>query len=391
MLRPAHTPSTFAALAPLLLLALVHVILDAFALFLQPLWPDLQEKLSLSDGTTQTTFFLWNVATSIPQVAFGMWGDRFHARWLLWAGPAMAMACVSSVGLVDSYWALNALLTIGGLGVAAFHPEAAALAGNLFPENRGRALAIFSVGGYIGQAIGPYYSGRINEAFSMSALAWSIPVGLLSLLIYVPILRHSPIAQTTPTTERVSLGKLTSGRKLGVLLLVVIGILRVMPVLGVPLSLAYGIKSTGGGTDEIGLVQTWYFVGIGLGGLWSATRLRRQHERLVLSLLPLFSVPPLFMCPQLHDASLLACVAIAGMFLGAALPVLVSYGQQLLPEGQRFASSLTMGVTWGLASAVVAVTMAVANHAGVPEQAIYLFAAGAVVSSGLCVWLPRLH
>ena len=35
-------------------------------------------------------------------------------------------------------------------------------------------------------------------------------------------------------------------------------------------------------------------------------------------------------------------------------PVYISYGQQLLPSGERVASSITMGVCWGVAGGLVA-------------------------------------
>ena len=36
------------------------------------------------------------------------------------------------------------------------------------------------------------------------------------------------------------------------------------------------------------------------------------------------------------------------------MPVYISYGQQLLPHGQRVASSITMGVSWGMSGSLVA-------------------------------------
>ena len=107
-------PAIRSPLLLLLLLALVHGVVDAFALFVQPLWPDLQHRLSLGDGAIQGTFFAWNLATSIPQLLFGYWGDRYRAHWLVWGGPAVAIACISSVGLVDSFLALSMLLVVAG-------------------------------------------------------------------------------------------------------------------------------------------------------------------------------------------------------------------------------------------------------------------------------------
>jgi FSR family fosmidomycin resistance protein-like MFS transporter len=108
----------------------------------------------------------------------------------------------------------------------------------------------------------------------------------------------------------------------------------------------------------------------------------------VLWSLPLFAAPLLFACPLVPSELLFVLVGGAGFLLGMTLPILVSYGQRLMPEGQRVASSITMGVTWGLAGALVAVTMAGCNHALRPDLAFVVFAAGALLSSVLCAWLP---
>jgi MFS transporter, FSR family, fosmidomycin resistance protein len=60
-----------------------------------------------------------------------------------------------------------------------------------------------------------------------------------------------------------------------------------------------------------------------------------------------------------------------------------------MPEGQRVASSITMGVTWGIGGAVVAVTTTVANRWQRPDLAFSLYAAACLGSSALCAWLPE--
>ncbi|HET6882495.1 MAG TPA: MFS transporter [Pirellulales bacterium] len=133
----------------LLFTALAHIVVDTVALAVQPLWPDLRYRLALSDSEFQTAYLLWNVANSLLQLPIAYWADRHHARWLIWAGPVVGAACVGCVGFADSFVALCLLLTLGGAGIAAFHPEAAALAASSMPENRSRALSVFSIGGYL--------------------------------------------------------------------------------------------------------------------------------------------------------------------------------------------------------------------------------------------------
>ena len=182
----------------LVLLVLMHGLVDAFATSIQPLWPDLQRSLALRGGMIDWAYVAWNLATSVSQLFFGYWGDRGRGRWLFWAGPALAVLCMSSIGLVDSFAMLCVLLILGGLGVAAFHPEAAAIAGACVPGHRSRAMSLFAVGGYLGQAAGPLYSGIVTTRFGARALTWGLAWGLGALFLLALGLRRAPIVAAAP-------------------------------------------------------------------------------------------------------------------------------------------------------------------------------------------------
>ncbi len=179
------------AVAALLTLALLHALVDTFALFVQPLWPDLQRSFGRNIDDVQWAYVSWSLATSFSQLAFGYLGDRYSSKWLLWLGPALGILCVSSIGLIDHFVVLNGVLFLGGLGIAAFHPEAAAAAGACLPENRSRAMSLFAVGGYLGQAAGPLYSGIVTTTFGLRGLAWSLVWGSAALALLMLGLRRA--------------------------------------------------------------------------------------------------------------------------------------------------------------------------------------------------------
>jgi hypothetical protein len=172
--QSAMKPSS---LLPLLFfLAATHLVVDLVAGTLNPLWPRFDEHYHLAPWQTVLVSSLASIA-SVSQFVFGMYGDRFNARWLLWTGPAIATICLCSVGLFQSPLILGILLAASGLGIAAFHPEGAALAGSCVPEHRSRAMSIFTVGGFIGQAIGPTYSGSMVDWLGLPGLAWGSSAG----------------------------------------------------------------------------------------------------------------------------------------------------------------------------------------------------------------------
>lgn len=376
-------------LSALVLLMLAHGLVDAFASLIQPLWPDLQRGLDLDAGAIQWAYLTWNLANSVSQLLFGYWGDRYRRRWLIWAGPAIAMLCLGSIGLVDSLTMLNVLLVVGGLGIAAFHPEAAAMAGASTPGNRSRAMSLFAVGGFLGQATGPIYSGVVSTQFGMPALALSIPMGLAALGLLGLGLGRVPEEPEAPRGGHpIAWPEILRGRGQGLVLVLLIGMLRVLPAMGVPLALAFMLKGRGDSNEQIGLAQSIFLAGIGGGNLGCALFVRRASERRILWSLPLPLALLLAIVPSTRFGFLLINLGVAGLFLGATMPILVSYGQQLLPEGRRTASSITMGVTWGLGGLIVATTMAACNRVHRPELAFAAFAVACLASSLLCAWLP---
>lgn len=377
------------SLGLLLGLAAAHLLVDAVAAFVQPLWPSLKQRLSLSDDTINMAFMCWSLATSIPQILFALLGQRSAWSGLVWAGPAIAAVCIGCVGWADSAWSLFFLLFVGGLGIAAFHPEAAVLAGDCAPENRGRAIAIFAAGGFMGLTVGPMISGAVTTKADMNMLVWTIPVLvplLSSLAFWLPRNEPVPLPAGQVCIDRIAL---PSGQRRLLGLLLVLGTLRVVPLTGIPLAVAYVYHQRGATNLDIGLVQSCFQGGIGLGVLGCAAFLTRRHENAALWLLPLVTIPVQLLFPMLSGPVLLAASVASGLALGATQPVLIGYGQRLLPGEQRLASSITMGATWGLGGALVAGILALVNRLDRPADAFAIFALSTLLSCLLCFWLPR--
>ena len=374
-------------LTMLALLAACHFLVDIVAGTTSPLWPTLETHLKFDQGGLLWVYVVWSIATSFSQLLFGLWADRYHSRWLIWTGPLFGILCISSLGLVSSSAALAVLFAIGGLGIAAFHPEAAATAGTLLPEQRSRAMAIFALCGYLGQAVGPYYSGRITDQLGPRGLVWGMAWGLPILFLLFLGLRRAPVTISPPNVRASE--KFDAREKLPVIaLLLAVGALRILPALGVPLALAYLLKSTAASNELIGAVQSAFMAGIGFGAMACAAFVKRSWERHVLWIFPLCAAPFLAAIVSASDWTLLALVGTSGLLLGVTMPVYISYGQQLLPHGQRVASAITMGVSWGIGGGIVATALWVCMRTDSLPMIFGFFALAALASSLLCYFLP---
>ncbi len=81
-------------------------------------------------------------------------------------------------------------------------------------------------------------------------------------------------------------------------------------------------------------------------------------------------------------------VGTCGLLLGVTMPVYISYGQQLIPHGQRVASAITMGVSWGIGGGIVATVMWLCLEYVSLSSIFGFFALAAILSGGLCYFLP---
>jgi FSR family fosmidomycin resistance protein-like MFS transporter len=370
------------------LLAAAHFLVDLVAGTTNPIWPALEQHLSLERGGLLWLYVCWSLANSATQLLYGMWADRSPSGWLIWCGPLGAILCLSCVGLADSTWSLAMLFVLGGLAVAAFHPEAAATSGAVLPAQRSRAMAIFALCGYLGQSAGPFYSGAVTDALGLPGLAWGIAWGLPLVLALWLGLRKVPVLVAPPQPNRADTGRAPVPGS-AVVFLLAIGTLRTLPALGVPLALAYLLESSSSSTAVIGAVQSAFMVGIGVGAMGCAAFLKHRWERTALWLFPLLSAPLLASLGPATGWPLVTLVGACGVLLGITMPVYISYGQQLLPHGQRVASSLTMGVSWGIAGGIVAIAMSLFDSFDNLASIFVFFAVASVASSCLCVWLPR--
>ena len=120
--------STELQVKSVILLAFAHFTVDFYTGFVAPLIPVLKEQMSLS--ITQAAFLMsvFSLTSSLGQTIFGFLFDRLRSLSPVLYGPLCAALFLSGLGIAESYPVAIVLVAAGGLGVAAFHPQGAALA-----------------------------------------------------------------------------------------------------------------------------------------------------------------------------------------------------------------------------------------------------------------------
>jgi FSR family fosmidomycin resistance protein-like MFS transporter len=132
-----------------------HLAVDACQGALPGMLPFLIAERGLSYGKASGLILAMTVASSVIQPLFGGFSDRRRIPCLLPIGLVMAGTGISLVGVLSAYPLVFAAVLLSGVGVAAYHPEAASSARDAAGQRPGTAMSLFAVGGNLGMALGP--------------------------------------------------------------------------------------------------------------------------------------------------------------------------------------------------------------------------------------------
>jgi EmrB/QacA subfamily drug resistance transporter len=145
-------------------------------------------NLGASIEALEWTVNAYNLSFAVLLLTGAALGDRFGRRRMFIAGLALFVAASAACALSGSAAWLIAARAVQGAGAALVMPLAMALLSAAFPpEERGKALGIFSGVTGLALIIGPAVGGAIAEGLSWQWIFWlNLPIGC----IVVPLARR---------------------------------------------------------------------------------------------------------------------------------------------------------------------------------------------------------
>jgi FSR family fosmidomycin resistance protein-like MFS transporter len=366
----------------ILLMASAHMMVDGYGNIFAPMLPLLIPRLGLTLAAAGTLTMLFQMAASVAQIGFGHLADRWRPRALVMLGPVVSVAVLSLIGLAGTPLALAAILVAGGLGAAAFHPPAAALAHRLGGERRGFAMSVYITGGTLGFALGPLVFAPFAQRFGIE---WTPVLAIPGLAVVAFFVSRVPPIPVHPSAH----GGIASLRPYAkpLALLYAIVVLRTLASLTFATFVPVMLTRRGMTIGEAGASVALYLFGSGVGGFFGGPAADRFGARTVIALSLVIASPFLFLAPFLSGWHFVVVLAVGGLFLQSTLPVNVTFGQSLAPVSAATVSSLMMGFGWGTGGLSVPFVGLIADRVGIEPtligvSVIPLFAA-------LCAfWLP---
>jgi FSR family fosmidomycin resistance protein-like MFS transporter len=264
---------------------------------------------------------------------------------LLVAGGGLALSTIMPV-----YLLIAVAIGFSGIGIAAFHPEAARFVNIVAGGRKATAMSVFSLGGNLGFAVGPLLGTALMLAFGLQGgLFLMVPGAVVAYLMtrQIPrlVLRGQAAAARAAGSRALPADAWGPFLRLTCVILsrsiVFYGLNTFLPLywrdaLNQPIAVG-GVALT--------ILLTTGAAGTMLGG-WIADRYGRRA--VVLAGLGAAS-PILFALVSTQDAVLATILLVPlGLALFAPMSVMVVMGQEYLPNRIGTASGVTMGLGVGV-------------------------------------------
>jgi MFS transporter, FSR family, fosmidomycin resistance protein len=365
-----------------LFVAAIHFVVDGYGNIFAPLLPLLIPRLGLSLAAAGTLTMLFQLSASVSQIAFGHLADRWRPRLLLMTGPVVSVTVLSFVGASTSMEMAAAILIIGGLGGAAFHPPAAALAYRLGAERAGLAMSVHITGGSLGFSMGPLLFAPFAQSYG---LQWTPILAIPGLAVVLLFLTRLPHVTWTTTTSSGFRALRPYARPLTLLYFIVV--LRTMTSIAFATFMPVLLTSRGMSLASAGSAVAITLFASGIGGFLGGPAADRYGARRIIALSLVCAVPFLFLASLSQGWTFVALVAVGGFFLQSTLPVNVTFGQALAPVSAATVSSLMMGFAWGSGGLSVPFVGMVADRIGI-EATLRGLALVPLAAAALAMPLP---
>lgn len=339
------------ALRSLILLSCGHFLIDLYSNALGALQPLLIARHAMS--LTRAGFLggLLSLSSSVTQPLYGYLSDRFGFRGFTVLAPLMAGVFISCLGLASGFPLLALFVILGGVGIAAFHPQAAEQAASTWRERRGLAMSIFITSGTLGLSLGPTYFSALASWLSLERIYWAALPGIVItcvLALYLPL----PAERRPRERRRFDFAAFQPVRRQMLLLYLLVVIRSTIQVVFAQFLPLYFHLERGYSISQASYMLTLFLFGGGVGGFLGGTLADRFGGKRIVMFSMCCSVPFLILFLITTGWMSASGLFFGGLILLFTTPVNVTMAQELVPSQVSTVSALMMGFAWGMAGLV---------------------------------------
>ncbi len=368
------------------LLPVGHFLADLNAGCLSGILPFLISAYHYDYATATILVMISNMIGSLAQLIFGGLADRKNQPLILPIGILLSAGGMAIVGVLDNFIGMCIAVTVSGVGIAMFHPQAMKIL-NAFTTERemGGDVSLFSLGGCLGVTLGPLVITAFVQLLGMKGclLLFVFPAIFIALNLTVG---RSLLETKKPSRTRTEAGETPEGAvslvqqpqgqdrwaAFLILTVVVFGRSAAAGVLNTYMSLYWidvlGQSDAAGNTALSvfsALIALFTFLGGGLAD-------RYGYKRMIL--LSFVILIPAIFAMALNTQIWIAALLMLPVSLGISLSYspLIVLGQIYLPNHIGFASGVTMGLATSVGSILAPILGKVADGSGLGNSFLIL-------------------
>ena len=365
-----------------------HLFTDLNQGAVAALLPFLISERGLSLAAAGALVFAATVSSSLVQPLFGIFSDRNPIPALMPLGVLLGGVGMALAGVAPSYPLIFASVVVSGVGVAAFHPEAARFANYVSGARRARGMSFFSVGGNAGFALGPIVATPLVLAFGLpGTLFLALPAALMAGVMVAETPRMLRLAPE-PAGDKAQEVEAAQERWGPFAVMVAVVAVRSFVYFGLVAFVAAYYERVHGASAALGNVALTVMLAAGaVGTLLMGPLADRFGRKAVLAWSMVVLSPLVLGFTLVGPYAGMALLALVGAATVGTFGVTVVMGQEYLPGRIGLAAGVTMGLSIGLGG-VGAPLLGLLADAGGLRTTMLAVAALPVVGLALALTLP---
>lgn len=353
----------------------------------------LRDSLGLTLSQVGLLLGTYVMASSLTQPIFGYLSDLYGGRWFAVGGLLWLAVLQGSLGLMPTFGLALLVATLGGLGVAAFHPQGASGANIASGKHKTAGIAMFMLGGNGGFAVGPLLASLI---LSNTGIRGTMLLGLIGLLIAPFLYFLTGQAQSSASTDKkkanwkIELNPLFS--LTAIIMLILVMSLRAMSQSSMSsFTPQFFVDIAHFSKTEASLLSTLMLsvlaLGTLVGGMWSD----RIGGIKVMAGSMILSTPLTVLMFWLGDWRAFWLAPFVGFVTGAAWPAMLVLAQALFSKNMGVGSGVALGFVFAMGGIGLQITgwLAEPERLGL-TNAMLILSVVPLITAGFVFFLPTL-
>jgi FSR family fosmidomycin resistance protein-like MFS transporter len=281
---------------------------------------------------------------------------------------------------------LIVFVLLSGLGVAAFHPEASKFASYVSGTRRASGMALFSVGGNLGFALGPIVASTLILALGLDGGLLLVLPGLAVGVLMLVELRH--LRQFIPGAGKGFVDLDAVDRPRAFTLLSVVIVMRSIAHYGLFTFVPLWEESQGASARSATLLLSLFLLGGAVGTLVAGPVADRVGRKPVIVWSYAVTVPLIVAYVLVGGVVGDVALVLAGAAVISTFGITTVLGQEYLPSRIGLASGLSIGLAIGLGGIFAVVLGSVADSVDL-RTAVLATAVGPALGALIALALPR--